>query len=36
MFWWIAGGVTFFLYFRLFDIAALRFVSLRTQRKAVA
>ena len=29
-----AGGVTFFLYFQLFDIAALRFVSLRTKGKA--
>ncbi|MBP88677.1 MAG: hypothetical protein CMJ64_18515, partial [Planctomycetaceae bacterium] len=28
------GGVTFFLYFQLFDIAALRFVSLRTKGKA--
>ena len=30
----LAGGVTFFLYFQLFDIAALRFVSLRTKGKA--
>ena len=30
----LLGGVTFFLYFQLFDIAALRFVSLRTKGKA--
>ena len=30
----LSGGVTFFLYFQLFDIAALRFVSLRTKGKA--
>ena len=32
--WLVQGGVTFFLYFQLFDIAALRFVSLRTKGKA--
>ncbi|MBP89286.1 MAG: hypothetical protein CMJ64_21645, partial [Planctomycetaceae bacterium] len=31
---YLGGGVTFFLYFQLFDIAALRFVSLRTKGKA--